>query len=315
MADPKIQPDHRRAPLLGDLVETIIENYRTDDRIHHLDSAFGPNRARTVQIIELLRRLIFPGFFDEMVVTFANARDRAGDLLSSTRQQLYGQVRQALGYDQNRTAGASGSDDDCDESARSLTDQFLQTIPDLRRKLALDVQAAFDGDPAARNTDEAIFCYPGVDAVFIYRVAHVLYRLEVPMIPRIMTEYAHNETGIDIHPGATIAESFFIDHGTGVVIGETTDIGNRVQIYQGVTLGALAPKDGDRWRGRKRHPTIEDDVTIYPSATILGGETRIGARCVINGSVFLTHSVPPDHIVRVEHPVPQLKARHKRKQS
>ena len=165
-------------------------------------------------------------------------------------------------------------------------------MPDLRHAISLDVQAAFDGDPAAKGTDEAVFCYPGIDAIFTHRVAHKLCTLGVPMLPRIMSEYAHNETGVDIHPGATIGESFFIDHATGVVIGETCVIGDRVKVYQGVTLGALSTKGGQSWRGRKRHPTIEDDVTIYAGATILGGDTVIGARSTIAGSVFITQLGP-----------------------
>jgi serine O-acetyltransferase len=186
---------------------------------------------------------------------------------------------------------------------------FLERTPELRRLLSLDVEAAFEGDPAASNTDETIFCYPGVDAIFTHRVAHELWKLKVPLLPRIMSEYAHNETGIDIHPGATIGESFFIDHGTGVVIGETAQIGNRVKLYQGVTLGALSTKGGQAWRGRKRHPTIEDDVTIYAGAIILGGETVIGKGSVIGGSVFLTQSVPAYHTVSMKAPELRMSVR------
>jgi len=225
------------------------------------------------------------------------------------------QVRQSLRYGQNAKFLAHAAVDscngkiDCDVLARESTDAVLSYLPELRHLIALDVQAAFDGDPAAANTDEAVFCYPGIDAIFIHRIAHKLYELGVPMLPRIMSEYAHNETGVDIHPGAIIGESFFIDHATGVVIGETCIIGKRVKIYQGVTLGALSTKGGQAWRGRKRHPTIEDDVTIYAGATILGGDTVIGARSTIAGSVFMTHSVPADHQVLADHPRPRLKAR------
>jgi serine O-acetyltransferase len=204
--------------------------------------------------------------------------------------------------------------DQCDQQASYITEQFLEHIPELRRMLALDVQAAFDGDPAAVSTDETIFCYPGLDAVFVHRLAHVLFQLEVPLLPRMMTECVHNETGIDIHPGAEIGESFFIDHGTGVVIGETTKIGNRVKIYQGVTLGALSTKGGQAWRGRKRHPTIEDDVTIYGGAIILGGATVIGTGSTIGGSVFITKSVPPHHAVSMKDPRLEVKELGSRKQ-
>ena len=237
-------------------------------------------------------------------------RFHIGELLNELDEVLYEQVRQSLRYGQNNKDQGSGDDcDDCDVMAREVTDAMLAYLPDLRHAISLDVQAAFDGDPAAKGTDEAVFCYPGIDAIFSHRVAHKLCTLGVPMLPRIMSEYAHNETGVDIHPGATIGDSFFIDHATGVVIGETVIIGNRVKVYQGVTLGALSTKGGQTWRGKKRHPTIEDDVTIYAGATILGGDTTIGARSTIAGSVFMTSSVPPDHVVLADHPTPKVKAR------
>jgi serine O-acetyltransferase len=181
---------------------------------------------------------------------------------------------------------------------------LLSALPEIRRVMATDVRAAFDGDPAAKSHDEIIFSYPGIMAISVYRLAHTLFNLGVPLLPRMMTEYAHSVTGIDIHPGATIGERFVIDHGTGVVVGETTVIGNNVRIYQGVTLGALSlPRDaGNQLRGKKRHPTIEDDVIIYSGATILGGDTTIGARSVIGGNVWLTESVPPDTKVLIEAP-------------
>ena len=297
--------------MLESLVDSLVASYGEDARTSHIDATFLPSRARCIEIIELLRRIIFPGFFDDRRVTSANVRFHIGELLSQLHEALHDQIFQSLCYDQHlrpeQTTGQPGHA--CSQKAWELTRQFLEQLPELRRILATDVQAAFDGDPAAQSTDETIFCYPGLDAVFVHRIAHVLWNMQTPLLARIMTEYAHNETGIDIHPGATIDESFFIDHGTGVVVGETTQIGKRVKIYQGVTLGALSTKGGQAWRGRKRHPTIEDDVVIYPGATILGGETVVGARCVINGAVFLTHSVPPDHTVRVDHPEPQLKAR------
>jgi len=299
------------------LLDRLLDSYAAEPRTQHLDAIFLPSRARAIEIIETLRRVVFPGFFDEQRITSANVRYHAGDLLVRLHELLHDQVNQALCYQAIRDANGdpdAGRSTGCEKRADEVTRAFLEGLPELRRLLALDVQAAFDGDPAATNTDEAVFCYPGIDAVFVHRIAHALHRLEVPMLPRIMSEVAHNETGIDIHPGATIGESFFIDHGTGVVVGETTEIGDRVQVYQGVTLGALAPAQGERWRGRKRHPTIEDDVIIYPNATILGGETVIGARSVINGSVFVTKSVPADHTVGIEHP--QIKLRpHKAKRN
>ena len=288
-----------------------MHSYPQDPRTQHIDATFLPSRDEAIRIIELLRRIVFPGFFDTRRITTDNVRYHIGELLAEVDEALYDQVRQAMRYGQNikdvKDEHCGG--DDCDQLARHATDAMLAYLPELRHAISLDVQAAFDGDPAAKGTDEAVFCYPGIDAIFTHRVAHKLYTLGVPMLPRIMSEYAHNETGVDIHPGATIGESFFIDHATGVVIGETCIIGDRVKVYQGVTLGALSTKGGQSWRGRKRHPTIEDDVTIYAGATILGGDTVIGARSTIAGSVFVTSSVPPDHTVVADLPTPKVKAR------
>lgn len=300
---------------LTELADRLVASYRADDRTHHLDSIFLPNRAAVIDAVELLRRLVFPGFFDRQRLTTDAIGRHTLDLLTQVRGQLYEQVRQAIRYEQNRT-GAPGSGNDCpscDHEAQRITDAYLDRLPELRRLLALDVQAAFDGDPAAHSTDETIFCYPGVDAVFLYRMAHELHRLSVPLLPRIITEYAHNETGIDIHPGATIGESFFIDHGTGVVIGETCVIGDRVKLYQGVTLGALSTKGGQQWRGMKRHPTIENDVTIYGGAIILGGNVTIGEGSTIGGSVFLTHSVPAFHTVTMKQRELEIKPMRRKK--
>ncbi len=209
--------------------------------------------------------------------------------------------------------GQEANEETTKEMSRVKTMKFLQRIPHLREMLAGDVQAAYDGDPAAINTDEVLLAYPGMLAITVYRVAHELWKLEVPLIPRIMTEHAHGWTGIDIHPGAQIGKNFFIDHGTGVVIGETTQIGENVKIYQGVTLGALSfPKDerGRLIRGTKRHPTIENDVTIYANATILGGTTVIGQGSTIGGNVFITSSVPPGCMVSLKSP--ELKFRNRR---
>ncbi len=308
-------PTEEDGKLIDGLVEELVGGLGPDDQLQHINKAFLPKRARVIEGIELLRQVVFPGFFDEERVTPDNARDHIRELLASIHALFYDQVLQGLCYERNvtRDQAEHEGDEGCTSKARELTGQFLKTIPELRRKLALDVKAAFDGDPAAVSTDEAIFSYPGIDAIFIQRAAHELYKLRVPLIPRIMTEYAHSETGIDIHPGAIIGSSFFIDHGTGVVVGETTTIGNNVKVYQGVTLGALSTKGGQDWRGMKRHPTIEDNVTIYPNATILGGETVVGEGCVVNGGAFLTHSVEPGHTVRIDHPQLQLKAQRSRK--
>jgi serine O-acetyltransferase len=296
------------------LADELVASLGPDDRLQHVNQAFLPRRVEVIRFIELLRQVVFPGFFDEQSVTPENTHTHLAGLFSQIHAVLYDQTLQSLCYKKNIrraevVAGRAG--DECQDHARTLTNRFLDTIPELRRLLALDVRAAFEGDPAAVSTDEAIFSYPGIDAIFIYRAANQLHGLGVPLIPRIMTEYAHNQTGVDIHPGATIGESFFIDHGTGVVVGETTTIGKNVKIYQGVTLGALSTKGGQSWRGMKRHPTIEDNVTIYPGATILGGETVIGEGCVINGGVFLTQSVKPGHTVRIDHPEPKLRPQRK----
>ncbi len=304
------QVDHayRHAPLRG-VVDLLVNSYQADPSTQHINATFLPSRARVIEFIECLRCLTFPGFFDEQRITDANLREHTERRLKHIDHVLYEQVRQALRYALNRDADGRGDDcDDCDRVAREKTDAFLKRIPEVRRLLSTDVQAAYDGDPANTHPDEAIFCYPGLDAIFTYRYAHELYKLDVPMLPRMMTEAAHNDTGIDIHPGATIGERLFIDHGTGIVVGETCEIGRDVKLYQGVTLGALSLKGGhDRWEGRKRHPTIEDGVTIYGGAIILGGNTVIGRGATIGGSVFITESVPAGHTVTMKQP--QLNSR------
>ncbi|MEM9883004.1 MAG: serine O-acetyltransferase [Planctomycetota bacterium] len=303
--DPSTPTHDPRRPdpaLLNGLVDTLVSTYLADDRTTHIDAMFLPSRARCIEVVELLRRLTFPGFFDDERLTGDNITDRTAKLLRDVDALLYEEIRQTERYLLNRAGGARAGDDcpQCDALAREKTDAFLNEVPEVRRKLSLDVRAAFDGDPAATSTDEAIFCYPGVDAIFIHRYAHELYKLELPLLARIFSEYAHNETGVEIHPGATIGESFFIDHGTGIVIGETVEIGKRVKVYQGVTLGALSTKGGQAWRGMKRHPTIEDDVTIYGGAIILGGQTVIGRGATVNGSLFVTRSVPAGHTASVD---------------
>ncbi len=252
-------------------------------------SAIGaPARPQKKEIIDLLRlfqEVLFPGYFGDTVLYRDNRRDHLGDVLYRLHLGLRAEIGKALG-------GGGGS-----KAARAfeIVMELYESLPDIADRLAEDVQAAYDGDPAATGLDEIILAYPGLKAVFTYRVAHGLHALGVPLIPRIMTEFAHNETGIDIHPGALIGRHFFIDHGTGTVIGETAVIGDHVKLYQGVTLGALSfPKNerGELIRGVKRHPTLEDDIVIYAGATILGGGTVIGRGCVIGGSVWLTTSVP-----------------------
>ncbi len=299
------QPEEAR-PTLESLVDAIVGSYASDDRTEHIDSTFLPNRDEAIVLLHQVRDLVFPGFFGPHKLTCDNQRFHAGEMVQTIRESLDRQIEVALRYSENLlNEGGGDRCAECGRRARELTDRFLHRVPDVRAILAEDVQAAFDGDPAARNTDETVFCYPGVLAVFTYRIAHELADLGVPLIPRILTEWAHSETGIDIHPGATIGRAFFVDHGTGVVIGETTIIGDRVKLYQGVTLGALSfPKDerGRLIRGHKRHPTIEDDVIIYAGATVLGGNTVVGRGSVVGGGVFVTQSVPPGHQVTMKSP-------------
>jgi serine O-acetyltransferase len=310
---------------LPDVVDRLTESVLAEPRMQHLDRVLLPSRDVIVECIELLRQIIFPGYYGKQGLTRENVRYRIGELLIEVQEMLFEQVHLCLRYREEtpQANGDAASDRDgdgspapgvgrgpCDHAACEIVSTFLDRIPAVREVLATDVQAAFDGDPAAKSTDETIFCYPGLLAITVQRLAHEFYKLRVPLLPRIMTEYAHSLTGIDIHPGARLGPSFFIDHGTGVVIGETTEIGANVKVYQGVTLGALAPAMGQVWRGRKRHPTIENDVTIYAGATILGGETVIGQGSVIGGNVFITSSVPAFNQVSAE--PPKLKYRERR---
>jgi serine O-acetyltransferase len=294
---------------VGDLVADIVAGVQGDATMRHLDAAPLPNRDGVVQVTNLLRELIFPGYVGRRALRTADLPYHVAELVTSARRGLFEQVRAAICHDANRRGAESPG---CDTAAANAVDSFLATIPSVRATLATDVRAAFDGDPAASSTDEIIFSYPGLLAVVIYRLAHELHVLGVPLIPRIMTEYAHGLTGVDIHPGATIGSHFFIDHGTGVVIGETTVIGNRVRIYQGVTLGALSTRGGQSLRGVKRHPTIEDDVTIYSGASILGGDTVIGQGAVIASNVFITRSVPTQTRVTARSPELQYRDRRRR---
>lgn len=280
-------------PSLETVLQSLVDSYDKEQGIAHIDSEFLPNRGKVIQLIEVLRKLVFPGFFDDAVLKASELEAHAGTLLDRAYALLKDQINQALRYQQNQQGKRPEDCGGCDEKAHQMAMAVLAELPEIRRLLATDVQAAFDGDPAADALDETIFCYPGVDAIFIHRVAHQLYKQGLPVMARIASEYAHNESGIDIHPGAQIDESFFIDHGTGVVIGETCRIGKHVKVYQGVTLGALSTKGGQGWHGRIRHPKIEDNVTIYAGATILGGDTVVGEGATINGGVFLTASVPP----------------------
>jgi serine O-acetyltransferase len=286
---------------LPKIVENVLGSCDDEACFEHIDAELIPSREAVIDIVMRLREVLFPGYFDAATIDRANLRYHMGQSLDFLFKALAEQITRSLRHECLRY------DQVCVECAKLGYEEairFLEAIPVMRRVLATDVRAAYDGDPAARSYDEIVFSYPGIFAVTVYRIAHELYEQNVPLIPRIMTEFAHSVTGIDIHPGARIGESFFIDHGTGVVIGETGVIGKNVRLYQGVTLGALSlPKDaGERLRGQQRHPTIEDDVIIYAGATILGGETVIGARSVIGGNVWITESVPPDTKVLLEAP-------------
>ncbi|MCK6455062.1 MAG: serine acetyltransferase [Phycisphaerae bacterium] len=300
---------------LPGLVDRLCENYRGEPRTRHIGRGYLPSREEITRIIEMLLELAYPGYVGRQDLSEANVRYHVGELLPRLATKLYFQIFRGLCY-RNEIEGRydphGGSDQALpfDAKARELTYGFLERTPTTRDRLALDVQAAYDGDPAATNFDEIIMSYPGLLAVTVYRFAHELAQLDVPLLPRIMTEWSHRVTGIDIHPNARIGDSFFIDHGTGVVIGETTEIGNNVKIYQGVTLGALSFLKDERGRmvkGYKRHPTVRDNVTIYANAIILGGDTVLGEGCTIGGSTFVTSSVPPGCTVSTA--APELRVR------
>ncbi len=286
---------------LPQIVQKIIESCHQKKCNSHVDYEPIPSKESVISIIDTFMEILFPGYFTSEKLDPVNLSFHIGQCVTRLFNMLSQQVISSIRHDCLRHDLTC---QECNQRGFDISLKVLERVPSIRDVLATDVQAAFDGDPAAKSYDEIIFSYPGIFAITVYRVAHVLYEYGVPMLPRIMTEYAHSKTGIDIHPGAKIGQRFVIDHGTGVVIGETATIGKDVRIYQGVTLGALSiPKDAcEQLRGRKRHPDIEDDVVIYSGATILGGDTVIGARSVIGGNVWLTESVPPDTQVILERP-------------
>ncbi len=286
-------------------IHTIVRSLATSWDTHvHLDNEEPialPSDEAVVQIIQQARRILFPDFFLQPSLDVANVELSLAKEMMELYENLSKQIVLSVRHNCFRTGQPCP---DSNERGNEKALRFIRALPEIKRVLATDVRAAMEGDPAAKSYDEVIFSYPGLLAITVYRLAHKLHELGVPLIPRIMTEYAHSLTGIDIHPGAQIGESFFIDHGTGAVVGETTEIGDRVRLYQGVTLGALSlPKDDiARFRNKKRHPTIEDDVIIYSNATILGAEAIIGARSIIGGNVWITEKVPPDTKVLLEKP-------------
>ncbi|MCE9544094.1 MAG: serine acetyltransferase [Planctomycetia bacterium] len=298
--------DLRRKEQLPALTAQIVETYSTVPAISHLGHCPLPNYDIIIGCCEDLKEIIYPGYRRREGLHLGNVTYHVGDLIDSLHDKLTQQIARALRHEAGVTLDCQEKTDH-EAKAQAMAITFLERLPDIRRALAMDVQAAFEGDPAVERVDEVIFCYPGLEAVTIYRLAHEMYQMEIPFIPRMMSEWAHARTGIDIHPGAKIGTHFFIDHGTGVVIGQTCKIGNHVKLYQGVTLGALSfqvDDDGQLLRGDnvKRHPTIEDRVVIYASATVLGGLTVIGHHSVIGSSVWLTRSVAPYTTVVIEKP-------------
>lgn len=291
---------------LPEITDKIVSTYGDCQvSLHHLEDTPLPSRESIVQIIEILQEIIFPGYFGKKGLDIHSIKYHIGDCLETAYELLYRETYRGIRHGCQLAQLSESICSHCEEIAETQTVDFLEKIPGLRHALATDVIAAYDGDPAAKGYDEIIFSYPCIFTIMVYRLAHELHIQGIPLLPRIMTEFAHSETGIDIHPGAQIGNYFFIDHGTGVVIGETTVIGQNVKLYQGVTLGALSfPKDeeGHIIRGKKRHPTIEDEVVIYSGATVLGGDTVIGKGSVIGGNVWLTHSVPPRTKVLISEP-------------
>lgn len=288
-----------------ELVSNILSDYKKNRDIDQMDDFFNqPDKDAIIGIITKLIRIIFPGYYRDKSYRFYNASSQLSMLIEDVMYYLNKEIAKALRCSPKYR---ESSEDIFQKEAQSISITFLKKIPVIREYLETDLQAAFDGDPAADSKREIILSYPGLFAITIYRIAHELFNLSVPLIPRIMTEYAHNLTGIDIHPGASIGKYFFIDHGTGIVIGETTTIGEHVKIYQGVTLGALSTNGGQKLKHKKRHPTIEDYVTIYSGASILGGETVIGRNTIIGGNTFITHSIAADTRVSVKNQELQLK--------
>ena len=287
--------------LIESIVDSILSDYTHGRDIDKVDLKRHSEKEVVIDMITKLLRIVFPGYFRENTYRMYNAKHNLSMLMEDVMYNLNKQIRLIL---------QSAMDDaEAKEKAQEICLEFFRRIPAVRATVQTDVEAAYAGDPAATSTDEIIFCYPGLFAITVYRLAHVLYELQVPMLPRIMTEYAHGITGIDIHPGASIGNYFFIDHGTGIVIGETTIIGENVKVYQGVTLGGLSTRAGQGLRGKKRHPTIEDNVTIYANASILGGETVIGRDSVIGANAFITHSIPASTTVSIKSQELQFKTR------
>ncbi len=304
--------DIRLKENLPEITEALVASYTECRYINHLGHCPLPSRDAVVEILQDLMDVLYPGFGRRQNLHIANVEYHIGDLLDGLHDKMTQQISRAL----RREHEGECVPLDYEALAQEKTVDFLRKIPEIRQLLEKDVESAFLGDPAAKTHHEIVFCYPGLEAISIYRLAHELLLTGVPLIPRLMTEHAHSKTGIDLHPGARIGPGFFIDHGTGVVIGETCDIGRNVKLYQGVTLGALSfPRDaaGNIIRGMKRHPTLEDEVVVYANATILGGDTTIGHHAVIGSNVWLTQSVAPYTVVVLEKPQLRMKSPESRK--
>ena len=271
---------------IGEVVDLILRDYNDDRYINKMDVNNQPDKQAIVYILEKLMKILYPGYYSDKVYKIYSLSNNMPATIEDVIFHLNKQIAIVFRY-----CNCEESESDAEEKAWNTTLSFMNRIPYIREMLETDIEAAFEGDPAAESRDEIILSYPGLYAISVYRIAHELCLLKVPMIPRIMTEQAHSKTGIDIHPGATIGRYFFIDHGTGIVIGETTVIGEHCKIYQGVTLGGLSTRGGQALKGKKRHPTIGNNVTIYSGASILGGETFIGDDVVVGGNTFIVNSV------------------------
>lgn len=288
------------------LVGDVLDSYDQYPIIKNIDKGNRINGDTVNEILEMIRKVLFPGYFEMQNLKSSSIEYHVGELLESIQYHLTKQVMRALPHS---ASYAGCGHHELMQKASAMVEEFLGKIPALREILATDVQAGYEGDPAAFHTDEIILSYPGMYAITVNRIAHELHLMGIPLIPRMMTEHAHSLTGIDIHPGATIGKYFFIDHGTGVVVGETAVIGNYVKLYQGVTLGALSTRGGQSLRGLRRHPTLEDNVTVYSGASILGGATVIGTGAVIGSNAFITSSVPAHTRVSIKNPELQFKDR------
>jgi serine O-acetyltransferase len=289
---------------IEEIVEDILTDYRKERAVDKIDIFNQPDKNEVIEIVEGLLQIVYPGYYRDKAYKIYNFDNKLSVVVEDIMYHLNKQIALALRFENKEM-----SDEDIAQKSQVISIEFFKRIPKVREVLETDVEAAYNGDPATKYKEEIIMSYPGLFAITVNRLAHELFLLKVPLIPRIMTEHAHSITGIDIHPGATIGKYFFIDHGTGIVVGETAIIGDNVKIYQGVTIGALSTRDVAKLRTVKRHPTIKDNVTIYAGASILGGDTVIGKNSVIGGNVFITSSVPDDTRVNIKNP--ELKFKHK----